>query len=277
MVATTSTKPPGRSVLAHAFRQGAEAHGAIDAIDAGVLGHDLRRDAAFGHLRRYQRDGRAGLDRRRGVLGQGEIHIGVIADALQHGDGAADIQIGAGLQVGQADAGAERRQDCLLVDAHLQVLRPGVGGGQLLLRFVQLLRGYGLGGAQLLAPLIGEAGQLRLGFGRIQARLLLAGIEADQQLAGLDDVAGLEADLRHRARQFVADLHLAQGHHGAHGPGARGPFAAMDGCRFHGLLRLRKGGAGSDRGLNLRVLVVAETADNSDNRHNDYQPRHRPP
>ena len=144
MVATTSTKAPGRSVspspLASARKRTVRLAPSTLASSA-TISAVAQPPGICGAASVTVAPGRIAAA---AVLRQREIDIGIVVDALQHRDGAADIEIGAGLQIGQADAGAERRPDRFLLDADLKVQHAGVGGRELLLRFVQLLRRDGL-------------------------------------------------------------------------------------------------------------------------------------
>ena len=148
----------------------AEAHGSIGGVDAGVLGDDLRRGAAAGDLRAGQADRHARPDRGRHVLGQREIDVGVAVDALEHRDARALVEIGAGLEIGQADAGAKGCHKRLLGDAGLEARHAGGRGRQLLARPIEIQRRDGIARTQPVASVEDDAAPAGLPPARPRAR-----------------------------------------------------------------------------------------------------------
>ena len=149
--------------------------------------------------------------RRRDVLGNGEVHVGRGIDTLEGGQLGAFVQVLAGMDVGESDAGPERRANRLTGDdspAAGDLRRGDVARRAGLLDFL-FRRGLSLAQAQ--HPSERRRGEVGLGGLGLEVRLFHRDVEGDQHGAGLDHPSGGEHDLVHRPRQLVAQGDRVQG------------------------------------------------------------------
>ena len=170
-------------------------------------------------------------------LWQCEIDVHVVVDALQAHDESSDFEIGAGLQVGDADAGFEGRDDALALDDDLEALGARRRGGEILARLVELLDREGWTVAQRFTAIEIGAGQACLGFGSGKRSLLLTVIELNKDLAFFDGVARGEATFGDQAGDFIAQLKLLTGDDSADGARCGRPLRFRDADGRNGVAR----------------------------------------
>ena len=173
--------------------QCAETDRAVAGIDAVVLGKDLDAAWTVRECRARDRHFVARMQECCVFLWQCEIDVHVVVDALQAHDESSDFEVGAGLQVGDTDAGFEGRDDALALDDNFEALGTRGRGGEVLARLVELLDREGWTVTQRFTAIKIGAGQAGLGFGSGKRSLFLTVIELNEYLAFFDGVARGEA------------------------------------------------------------------------------------
>jgi hypothetical protein len=137
------------------------------------------------------------------ALCDGEVHVHIVIDALERGDLRAFVQVLAGMHVGEADAGAERRANRLALDDGLDACHLGAGDVALRDGLIQLHLRDGALFDHPTNTVEVYIGEVRLGIQRSEIGFLDRNVQRYQHRTRLDDSARLQCDLAHRARNLV--------------------------------------------------------------------------
>ena len=128
-----------------------------------------------------------------------------IDQRLPRGDVLADADLA------QADDAGERRHDMRLLELHARELDGGVVHGEIGGRLVGRLGGGVFVAEQLRGALVGLLGELELGLGVGELRLIDRIVEGEERRALIDRLAFLEMDFLEAAGDLRADRHRLVG------------------------------------------------------------------